>query len=276
MSAHVAFITGCSDGGIGAALAQTLAERDCRVYASTRNISSMKSLVHPNIIRLAVDVTDSTSILEAVKQIYLESGRLDICVSNAGTGCPGPLLDIPLEKSQAAMDTNFWGLVRLVQAVVPRMASDKHGLIVAVGSIYGDLGTPFTGIYNASKAALRAYTETLYMECLPLGIDVMLLSPGGVVSNVSNNSLKAYDMPENSLYRSYNDAIIYTVTASQAKSKSPMPTGIFAEKVADKMLAQRPPQYFSIGAYTTRWRLFRILPRGWVLNFLWNALSQAP
>lgn len=97
-----------------------------------------------------------------------------------------PLLDVSFEEAQRVFNTNFWGLIRLVTHIVPRMAQRRQGTVVAVGSILGEIGTPFQGFYNASKAALHAYTETLVSECKPLGVRVMLLVPGSVRSNISN------------------------------------------------------------------------------------------
>lgn len=96
----------------------------------------------------------------------------------------GPLLDITLEQAQKTYETNVFGLMRIVHAVVPRMAERKKGLIVVVGSIRSEMSTPFSGIYSSSKAAVRTYTETLSMECQPLGVDVMLINPGSVTSNI--------------------------------------------------------------------------------------------
>ncbi|EEB98337.1 hypothetical protein MPER_02172 [Moniliophthora perniciosa FA553] len=163
--APVVFITGCSIGGIGAAV---------------RSLKSMEGIIHPNILKLKVDVTSDESVKNAIDYIYSECGRLDILISNAGLpgiGEPGdivlrgvarvtlyslgPLLDASLDDVKKIMGTNYYGLIRLVNETIPRMAKRRFGLVVAIGSILGELGTPFTGLYNASKAALHAYTETL-------------------------------------------------------------------------------------------------------------------
>ncbi|KAF8172066.1 oxidoreductase [Pholiota molesta] len=181
----VVFITGCSDGGIGAALVNEFLKRQHSVYASARSFSSMSTLSHANLRKLEVDVTDTASVQAAVKQIYETDGQeIDILVSNAGITCIDPLLDVTLERSQSVMDTNLFGTIRLVNAVVPRMATRGQGLVIAVGSILGELGTPFSGLYNTSKAALHSYIETLSLECKPLGVKVMLVSPGSVRSNI--------------------------------------------------------------------------------------------
>lgn len=98
----------------------------------------------------------------------------------------GALLDVSLETAQMMMDVNLYGTLRLVRLVGPQMAKRGKGLILPVGSTAGELSVPFRGHYNASKAALHAFTETLAEECRPLGVHVMLCSPGTVVSNIIN------------------------------------------------------------------------------------------
>lgn len=164
----------------------------------------MSDLTDPNVHKLAVDVTDDASVAAAIKQVYSETAGIDVLVSNAGYShigealpnffeiysshpCPtsGPLLDTPFEEGIKVVQTNFFGFVRLVKNVVPLMAKRKHGTVVAIGSLLGELATPFQGFYNASKAALHSYTETLRMECQPLNVKVVLVAPGSVKSNIS-------------------------------------------------------------------------------------------
>lgn len=83
------------------------------------------------------------------------------------------------------VQTNFFGFVRLVKNVLPLMGKRKRGTVVAIGSILGEMATPFQGFYNASKAALHSYTETLRMECQPLNVKVVLIAPGSIKSNIS-------------------------------------------------------------------------------------------
>lgn len=123
-------------------------------------------------------------------QVFPEQVRLFMCsrVENHLIHFdPAPLMDVPLQQAKLVMDTNFFGFLRICNLVVPRMAASKSkGLIVAVGSILGEIGTPWKGMYNSSKAALHAYTETLEMECRPFGVNVMLVVPGSVISNIAN------------------------------------------------------------------------------------------
>lgn len=155
------------------------------------------------INKLEVDVTKDASCEQAVKTIYEATGRIDIFVSNAGvssigSSCSdleyitginfylGALLDVSIETAQRIMDTNFFGTVRLARLIGNRMALRGKGLIIPVGSTAGELPIPFKGHYNASKAALHAFTETLGEEIRPFGVTVMLCAPGTIRSNIAN------------------------------------------------------------------------------------------
>lgn len=120
------------------------------------------------------------------------SVRCRLSLSNRSVyRCPiqGAALDISLEQTAQVMDVNFMGTVRVVKAFVPRMVERRRGRVVAMGSISGEIGTPWVSIYNASKAALHEYMETLGLECRPFGVHVTLISAGAVRSNLINVSL---------------------------------------------------------------------------------------
>ena len=97
----------------------------------------------------------------------------------------GPILDVPIAEAEAVFNTNYFATIRLAQAIIPYMAARKRGLIINMGSILGEVPSPFVGHYAASKAALQSVTEVLRMECRPLGVQVTLIIAGTVKSNVS-------------------------------------------------------------------------------------------
>lgn len=116
----------------------------------------------------------------------------------------GAILDAQIDRVQRVFDTNVYGTLRLAQASIPHMASRRSGLFVLIGSVTGLIPTPWTGIYGASKATVHSIAATLQMECRPLGVDVMLVAPGGVTSSLSKNVAGSFDMPKESLYKSYS------------------------------------------------------------------------
>ncbi|KAF9553107.1 oxidoreductase [Agrocybe pediades] len=262
----VVFITGCSNGGIGSALAVEFAQRGCLVYASARSVTAMSDLPE-SIRKLQLDVTNDTACEKAVQTIIEEAGHIDIFISNAGVANVGPLLDITVETAQKVMDTNLFGTVRLVRLIGPHMVKRKKGLIIPVGSTAGELSIPFMGYYNPSKAALHAYTETLALELKPFGVHVMLCSPGSVKSNIADVSVS--NLPEGSFYSANEDKMTRVLFYGQ--NRSPMPTNKFAKVVVDKALTSSPPTYMTAGGTTTLWSFLKWLPRPFALKMIWNA-----
>ncbi|KAL0954063.1 hypothetical protein HGRIS_005213 [Hohenbuehelia grisea] len=218
----------------------------------------MSGLNHANIRKAVLETTDDKSVIALVDKIYKDAG------------CP--LLDLSVDAAQAVMNVNFLATVRLVNAVLPRMAKRGSGMLVTLGSLCGELGTPFSGLYNASKAALHAYTETLTLECRPLGIDILLISGGSVISNIANNQAKIYKMPQNSLYKDFTKQIVRRLYASQGNNA--MPTAIFAEKVVRTILLPRPPTYLCVGGNTGMYYLLKWLPRTVALWILWKVMAR--
>ncbi|KAF5346151.1 hypothetical protein D9758_009941 [Tetrapyrgos nigripes] len=288
MAQRVVFITGCTDGGIGAALAVTLAKKECIVYASSRSISSMSGLTHSNIRKLAVDITLDASVEAAVKEIYEKEGRLDITIANAGIGLTKPLLDITMDQAKGLYDTNVFGLMRTAKAIVPRMAeqvskassnakrASHKPVFVVIGSIRSEISSPWCGLYSSSKAAVRTYAETLQMECRPLGVKVVLVNPGAITSNiVKNQGSQAMDyiLPEDSFYKDYIPAIVSTMFQSQSKRYGTMDTSDFAEKVSQKILSKNPPMLVRLGGGAGIMKLLQWLPRTWALGLMWRVMS---
>ena len=134
--------------------------------------------------------------------------------------------------------------------------------------------TPFNGIYCSSKAAVHSITDTLYMECTPLNIDVVLVSPGAVKSNIAANQADRVGLPPGSLYRDYIDAVLTKLNMSQASN--PMPSAVFAREVVGGVLQARPPRFMTMAPMSGWTKIFLWLPRGWVLRLLWKRLGEGP
>jgi 1-acylglycerone phosphate reductase len=138
-------ITGCSTGGIGHALALSFQKRGLTVFASARNVASMSSLSDlPNVHLIPLDVTSTSSINEAFAIVKTKTGgKLDYLVNNAGRGYSMPALDVDIEEGKRLFDTNFWGVLRMVQAFTPLLFAAK-GTVVNIGSIVAYLHCPLT------------------------------------------------------------------------------------------------------------------------------------
>ncbi|XP_078444776.1 short-chain dehydrogenase ptmH-like [Wolffia australiana] len=271
----VVMITGCSEGGIGNALARAFAERDCFVVATARSVGSMANLEGDSrFFLLELDVLSEISVRNAVAASLDIFGRIDVLVNNAGVHCVAPLAEIPVASLENVFNTNVYGPLRLIQAVVPHMAKLKTGRIVNVGSITGLVSGPWAGGYSASKAALHALTDTLRLELKPLGIDVTLVVPGSVSSNLGYSSLCRYKkMPEWKLYNRFEAAIRMRTDYSQGP-RSTLPDR-FARKVTAAILRRRPPAYITYGHLSSLFNILYYLPI-FVRDFVFRVAMKLP
>eukprot|EP01018_Ginkgo_biloba_P004074 Gb_33039 [translate_table: standard] len=262
----IVVITGCSVGGIGYALALAFAERQCRVVATSRSLRSMDGLDrHPRIHPLALDVLSHESIDEAVSSVVERFGRIDILVNNAGVSCIGPLAELPLSAMESTINTNVYGPMRLIQAVVPHMISQGRGKIVNVGSTVVWAPGPWVGGYTASKAAVHALSDTLRVELKPFGIDVMIVAPGAIHTNIASNSSANYSrLPEWRIYKPFKKAIDERVFLTEQRGCTPE---MFANKTAESILKKCSPAVFSYGHYSTTSAIMYYLPV-WLRDFL--------
>ncbi|XP_011101208.1 NADPH-dependent 1-acyldihydroxyacetone phosphate reductase isoform X2 [Sesamum indicum] len=244
---QVVVITGCSIGGIGHALALEFAARDFLVVATARSLSSVSDLQRdPRFFLQELDVSSDKSVRHALSTVLKKFERIDVVVNNAGVPCVGPLAEVPLSAIEQTFNTNVYGALRLIQAVVPHMASRKKGKIVNVGSVTALAPLPWAGGYTASKAALHAVTDTLRLELRPFGIDVINVVPGAVKSNIGNSSIATYNrLPESKLYKKFEEAIRARAMLSQ-NIKSTLAEE-FAKKTVDAVLKQNPPAWLSLG-----------------------------
>ncbi|XWS44869.1 hypothetical protein CRYUN_Cryun15aG0086500 [Craigia yunnanensis] len=256
----VVLITGCSQGGIGHALARAFADNNCKVVATSRSLSSMSDLQQdPRFYLQELDVLSEQSVQQVMSNIVDKFGRVDVLVNNAGIQCVGPLAEIPLPAMENTFNTNVFGSMRLVQAVIPHMASRKRGKIVNVGSVTVMAPGPWSGVYTASKAALHALTDTLRLELRHFGIDVINVVPGAVKSNIGNSAIASYNrMPEWKLYKPFETAIRERAYFSQTSKSTP--TDVFAKDTVNTVLKKNPPAWFSSGHYSTVMGIMYHLP----------------
>ncbi|KAF7181113.1 hypothetical protein CNMCM7691_000242 [Aspergillus felis] len=200
-----ALVTGCSAGGIGSALVEELHAQGLRVYATARSPAKMNHLAKlPNVILVTLDVVDPASIATAVNTVGQDlsshGDSLDILINNAGQSLVYPALDTSIDEAKRLFDVNFWGVFAVTQAFMPLLQAAKNGsTLVNVCSISGFLYAPWMSVYNASKAALMSWSETLRLEVQPFNIRVISLVTGSVATNVMSHS--NLTLPETSLYQ---------------------------------------------------------------------------
>jgi NAD(P)-dependent dehydrogenase (short-subunit alcohol dehydrogenase family) len=181
MAKKVWFITGCSRG-FGRYWAEAALQRGDLVAATARNTDSLTGLVETYgdaVLPIQLDVTDRLAALNAITRTHDTFGRLDIVVNNAGYGLFGAIEEVSEEQARAQMETNFFGALWITQAVLPYMREQRSGHILQVSSIGGIAAFPNVGLYNASKWALEAISESLSQEVAEFGIHITLVEPGG-------------------------------------------------------------------------------------------------
>ena len=182
MTNAVILVTGASSG-VGRATALALASRGYRVFGTSRSPSTAAGPVE----MLTLDVRDDASVAACVAAVTAAAGRLDILVNNAGFEQAGAIEELSLEEARAQLETNFFGVVRMVSAVLPVMRGLRSGRIINVSSLAGLSAIPFMGMYSASKFALEGYTEALRVEVAPFGILVSQVEPGFLRTEMMTN-----------------------------------------------------------------------------------------
>jgi NAD(P)-dependent dehydrogenase (short-subunit alcohol dehydrogenase family) len=236
----VAIVTGGSSG-IGYATSLLLARNGYYTYASGRNIdksSNLQSIAEAERLPLKpiqLDVTNDSSVKAAVEKIGSEKERIDVLVNNAGYGLFGAFEDLSLDEIKAQFETNFFGVVRVTQHILPIMRTmhDRgvgDGIIVNVGSINGKIAFPVLSAYSATKFAIEGLSESIAYELEPFGIKVILIEPGPIRSNFMKGSLlpkRALDpkSPYSELVQKFYD-----------KTKSQHDDAISPEEVAKTIL----------------------------------------
>lgn len=185
-----ALITGCSDGGLGAALCLAFHEQGYRVFATARNPEKMATLAAVDgITLLTLDVTSDESVEQCARQVAtLTGGSLDVVVNNAGRDYFQSLIDSTIDEAKGLFDTNVYAILRVTKSFLPLLRESKNRPLIANNtSVCAVVPLPYNGVYNATKAAASMLTENLRIELSPLNIRVVELRTGAVSSNIVTN-----------------------------------------------------------------------------------------
>jgi NAD(P)-dependent dehydrogenase (short-subunit alcohol dehydrogenase family) len=228
--AMTALVTGASSG-IGKAIAGRLAEDGMVVFGTCRAPTGDVGAVR----MLALDLHSDESVRGCVDRVMSETGRIDLLVNNAGFLLVGAVEEVSLDSARAEFETNFFGSVRMLQAVIPAMRERGSGRIINLTSLAGIVPLPFWGFYNASKAALESLTETLRFELMPFGIRVSAVEPGAIKTKLYSAEVEAAPLPAYSPWRRR-----FARRMKEFEIASPGP-GVVADVVAALARAKRPP-----------------------------------
>lgn len=178
----VVLITGGSSG-IGKSVGEFLTQKGFVVYGTSRN---PKQIDNHSFKLVALDVKNIESISKAIETVIAAEGSIDVLINNAGMGITGPVEETPTNEMRKVFDTNLFGAIDVMKAVLPQMRKQKSGLIINVTSIAGYMGLPFRGIYSATKGALEIVTEAVRMEVKNFGIQVTNVAPGDFATNIAS------------------------------------------------------------------------------------------
>lgn len=270
-------VTGASMG-IGYSIARFLAEREnggeFSVVGTTRDVSKLpKELVEDTPFRfVAMDVTNRDSVKKGLKDaINIMGGGIDILVNNAGISHLGPFEEMPDEQGRAIFETNFFGIANTIRAALPELRKRGSGLVINVGSLAGVVGIPFQSFYASSKFALEGLTESIRMELAPQKINVVLVEPGDIKTDIaSHHLLTEAKMPQyTGAYKNVVDVVrgnvkdagppedvarvVYKVIkAKNLRIRYPAGKGARSSAVALKLVPQRLREYILKGYYNLK------------------------
>ena len=241
---RVAIVTGAS-AGIGAATARRLHELGFAVYAVARRLDRMAPLAALGIHTIRVDVTDDAGLVALVDRVVAETGRIDVLVNNAVYGSFGALEDVPMDEARRQFEVNVFGAARLCQLVLPHLRAHGSGRIINVSSVGARMYQPLGGWYHSTKYALEGLSDCLRVELRPLGIDVILIQPGGIATEFPR--VAAVQLLATSGEGAYADyARRYSASlASEAKGISPAAT--VARALARAATVKRPRTRYAVG-----------------------------
>ena len=238
MDERVALVTGVSSG-IGHATARLLIARGYRVFGTAR---SPTTPVPPGVERVLLDVRDGASIGSGVREVLEKARRVDLLVNNAGGAMIGAVEETSLDQAQRLFDVNFFGAVRMTQAVLPAMRAQRSGRIVFISSVVGFLPAPFMAFYAASKHALEGLAESLDHETRALGIRALLVEPAFMRTNIGASGMLA-ERPLDA-YAAARGRAGETVRGRVSEGEDP---AVVAEAVLQAAGADRPRLRYPVG-----------------------------
>jgi short-subunit dehydrogenase len=248
----VILITGAS-AGMGKDFAQSLVKDGHVVYGAARRVEKMKDIEKLGVRILEMDVTKDASMTKGVETILKNEGRIDVLINNAGFGSYGAIEDVSMDDACYQLEVNVFGAARLMQLVIPSMREHHFGRIINISSIGGKLAMPFGGWYHASKFALEALSDSVRVEVMQFGIDVVVIEPGGVRSEWAGISMDSLE--ERSGKTVYADMVrSMASTIKELENKVAEPEVI--TKLVKKAIEAKKPKTRYSGGYMAKPFLF--------------------
>jgi NAD(P)-dependent dehydrogenase (short-subunit alcohol dehydrogenase family) len=239
----VILVTG-SSSGIGYATAEILARNGHTVYATMRNperFPNLRQLADDNHLPISIlpmDVLDDQSVKSSINFVLSKEGYIDVLINNAGIASLGAVEELPMQSFKADMETNFFGTLRCIKAVVPSMRERKSGSIINVTSVAGKLYSNFHSAYCASKAAVEALSESLAQELKPFNILVAMVEPGVVETPIFN---KMNIIPGNTNYHNIKRFLSFFAASLEFHTAPSVVAEVIIEVISGSSTTLRNP-----------------------------------
>lgn len=245
-------ITGASSG-FGLATSTLLAERGYRVFGTSRKPTSNAPA---NFEMLQLDVNSDESVKACVEKLLEKAGHVDVLINNAGFALFGAIEETSLEEARLQLETNFFGVVKMVSAILPTMRKRGRGQIINIGSLAGHVAIPFQGYYAVTKFALEGFTEALRQETKALGIHVSIVEPGffktSLASAAKQTSNKIND------YGETRKRVLTEIMKRDANGQDPH---IVADTLIKIIESTEPKLHYAVGKDKSGLLFKRLLPQ---------------
>ncbi|GAA4973787.1 SDR family oxidoreductase [Algibacter aquimarinus] len=250
----VVLITGGSSG-IGKSIGEFLVKKGFTVYGTSRTPANYKDSQFPI---LALDVKKTETISKTVNTILEKEKRLDVVINNAGAGITGPIEEIPEAEIKANFDTNFFGPINVIKAVLPQMRTQNSGLIINITSIAGYMGLPYRGVYSASKGALELLTEAFRMEIKDFNIKMTNVAPGDFATNIAAGRYHAPLLDDSPYKKPYGD----TLNLMNEHVDNGSDPNLMAKAIFKVIQSKNPKVHYKVGEFLQKFSIVlkRILP----------------
>ncbi|MGB9629557.1 MAG: SDR family oxidoreductase [Thermodesulfobacteriota bacterium] len=257
----VILITGASSG-IGLACARHLKEKGFQVYGTTRRKEFTDQEFQYPLLSLDVCVEDDGT--RVITDVLERAGRLDVLINNAGFGIAGPIEETPISEIKAQFEVNFYGLIRMCQAVIPVMRKQGGGLIINISSIGGILSLPFQSAYSASKFAVEAITRAMRMELKGSKIKVTAVRPGDCCTDFTN---RRRNLVTSKIYEEAFRRVLEVIEKNEREGMNPEKVAKLIEKIIH---TPNPKANYAVGSFTEKLAicLERILPSSYFERLL--------
>ncbi|MFF4503338.1 oxidoreductase [Streptomyces sp. NPDC001401] len=262
----VALVTGASSG-IGKETALALVAAGFNVGGTSRDTSRVTPL--DGVTFLGLDVASDTSVAATVQEVSERFGRIDVLVNNAGVGSMGAAEETSVEQAQSVFDTNVFGVMRMVNEVLPHMRTQQRGRIINISSVLGFLPQPYMAAYAASKHAIEGYTESLDHEIRDHGVRALIIEPAYTRTGFEANSAKP-DTPLHA-YAKQRQTVDRVMAEAVRDGDAP---AVVAKAIVTAATDPKPKPRYTAGPLAGRARVLRRLAPAGVFDKQIRKMNQ--